>query len=136
MSVYQGYDGNLTLTSGSVAETSKWSLTINNETFDRKVFGSSGWRESTVVGKSWDASAEGYLDLSDTEQLSFYNTVVSGTTLSTYRFYINDTHYFSPDTVTDADACGIIENWTAEADASGQITYSISIKGSGPICYT
>ncbi len=134
MSIYQGYDGSFKIGSDATAETSNWSLTINNETFDRKVFGASGWTETSVVGKSWSGSCSGYLDLTDTAQLAQYTAVISGTTVAP-KFYVDGTHYFEPDTVSDADACAVIESFVPEADASGQITFSCSFKGNGPLRY-
>ena len=72
MAIFQGYDGNFKIADEAVAETSDWTITINNETFDRKVFGSSGWTETTVVGQSWTGTANGYLDFDDQ---STYNRI-------------------------------------------------------------
>jgi hypothetical protein len=138
MSITQGYEGDLRIGSDAVAETTTWDLTITNPTFDRVVFQSGGWRESVVTGgRNWNATADGFLDLSDAQQLAFHDAAVSGTTISTVRFYVDYDAgtYWTPDTDTDADATAIIESFNSNNDASGQATYSIALKGSGPIKY-
>lgn len=94
MSVLKGNAGSLKLSTNVVAEMQSWQLEVSQDYIDTTSFGDT-FREQTPTFASWTASADGKLDISDTNgQTALQSAWLNGTTV-TPRFYVDASHYFS-----------------------------------------
>jgi len=132
MAAKLGKNARVKIGSTDVARLTSMSISINNGNADITEFGDS-WDSHKVTINNWSGSFDGYFDLSDTSQNTLHSKALSGGTIANVRFYEDATNYFAPDTATDADAMASIESYTWNADYSGIVTFSMGVKGSGPI---
>lgn len=136
MAISLSKNGDVKIGTDAIAEMASWTLTINDEILEADVFGMD-WKKVAGIGKlSWTASFNGFLDLTDTEQVSLESRVLSGGDFNDIRFYLDETNYYAPDTGTDANATAYITDFSITVDQSGVNTVSASVQGSGPVYRT
>lgn len=127
-----GKDAKIAIGTDKVARMTAFTLTVNNDSADISEFGT-GWMEHCATIQNWTASMDGFLYLDDATQFSLHSTALSAGTLSDLRFYENSTDYWTSDTATVSAANCTIESYNWSADVSGVVSFSMSVKGSGPV---
>lgn len=132
MGVRVGKNAKIAVGDTKVARMTSFSLTVNNNDEDITEFGND-WEHHYKTINNWTATAEGYLDLDDTEQDSMESKALSGGTYTDIRFYVDASNYYVPDTDTDDEAMCSLESWNPTADATGIVSFSATFKGSGPV---
>jgi len=131
-----GKNTKMTIGTEQVARINTMSITVNASNVDITELGDD-WMKHCVTMLDWNASIEGYMDLSDTEQNTLHSIALSGGMLpNNIRFYDDETNYWTPDTATDAEAKASVETYTWNSDPQGIVTINMSIKGNGPIWRT
>lgn len=115
-----------------VARMTSLAITINNGNQDVTEFGDD-WEFFCQTIQNWTATIEGYFDRSNTYQNVLHNVATSAGEMTDIEFWEDDTNYWTPDTATDSDASAIIESYTWNADPSSIVTFSMTVKGNGPI---
>jgi len=134
MSTYLGRNAKLAVGENTVSEMMNWDITISADPIVEPTFGSTWTTAHGLATTGWTATANGLLDLTDSDgQVTLENAVISGTKLTNVRFYIDSDEYYTPDTGTDASAgCYVIE--FSPGSAQGDVArVAISFQGSGPI---
>jgi len=136
MAVQLGKNAALYWNGTKMARINNFNLTVNGVTVDSTELGDD-WESTKVVINNWAASVEGYFDLSDTQQNALHSKAISGGEITELQFYeAEGGAYWSPDTATDSEAMCIIESYNWVVDKSGILTFSMGVKGSGPILRT
>ena len=143
-----GKNARIGLGSNYVARMTSFSLTINNGNAEVTEFGID-WNKYCQTVQNWNAVVEGYYDrvrteggasVGDVRQDQLHSIAVSAGEVENIRFYenINATpnYYWACDTVTDSNASAFIESYTWNADPNGIVTFTMNIKGNGPIYRT
>ena len=131
-----GKNTKLTLGTEQVARINAMSITVNSSNVDITQLGED-WMKHCVTVLEWNATIDGYLDLSDTEQNTLHSIALSGGMVpADIRFYENATNYWHPDTVSDAEAKCSIESYSWNSDISGIVSFTMNFKGNGPITRT
>jgi len=137
MAVILGRDATIKVATDTVLEMVNWNLEITADAIVEPVFGDTWDKVHGLSTTRWTATADGLRDPSDTTgQQVFHNAVVSGTKLTTVRFYEDATNYWTPDTGSEASAgCYVTGAPIAVAQGDvGRVTFSF--QGSGPIFRT
>jgi len=134
MALLAGKNATIKIGSNVVANMVSYSFVINNETIDAPVF-DSDWVKSIGGIQSWSCSISGFLDLDSTANISFRTAAESHTMLTDLGLYVDATHFYSPDTSTDAEAGCWIEGLTIGADNNSIVSFEATIKGNGPVVY-
>ena len=123
----------VTIAANTVVGMGTWTIPISLDEIDATSFGST-WKKTDVGFSGWSASFNGYYDTGDTTgQGALQTAAIAGTLLTTVRFYVDSTSYWTPDVTSDAAAgCRItsLEMTFDKADI-GRISYSVA--GTGPI---
>lgn len=130
-----GKNTKLTLDTDQVARINSMTITVNSSNVDITALGDD-WMKHCVTVLEWNATVDGYLDLTDTEQNTLHSKALSGGMVDNIRFYDDDTNYWTPDTATDADAKCSIESYNWNADVNGIVSFTMNFKGNGPIWRT
>ena len=117
-----------------IARMISFNLTINNETIDAIYF-DSDWTKSVGGIQSWSATIDGFMDIDSTAQVVIKTAAEAHTMLTDLEFYVDATHYYTSDTVSDTEAGCWIESFNVTADNGSLVAFSMSIKGNGPIVY-
>jgi hypothetical protein len=97
--------------------------------------------ESTEFGDEWkqylaglkdggEITFEGLFDPADGGQEDLRDANLLGSSLTTLRFYVDNTSYFAPTTTNPASSL-LITRWSVKADKSGLLTTSFTAKVSG-----
>lgn len=109
MAVIKGNAGSLRLAANTVAEMKNWELTVDQEFVDTTAFGDT-MREQTATFASWNASASGSYDISDTNgQAALQTAWLAGSTV-TPRFYVDGDHYYSGLAYVNATISAAVDN--------------------------
>jgi len=133
MAVRLGKNAKVKLGTDLVGRLNSMSITVNNGSVDVVAFGDS-WKKMTGTVKSWTGSFIGSFYLDDTQQNELHSIALSGNgEVDDIRFYEDNTHYWTPDTVEDSESTAIISSYSWNADQSGVVTFSMNVDGSGPI---
>ena len=135
MATYSGQDGHIKVGTYEVAEMASWNLTISANEIAVNVFGTS-WSKTQQGIKSWNCSVSGFYDKSDTNgQTAIKNAFYANTLLTTVKFYVDDTSYWTPDYTADT-ACGCrVTNYSPQQSADNVAQISIQFAGTGPITF-
>jgi predicted secreted protein len=135
MATYSGQDGHVKLGSNEVAEMASWTLNISANEVPINVFGTS-WNKTQQGIKSWNATVNGFFDLTDTNgQVAIKNAFFGNTLLTNFRLYADDTSYWTPDVTTDSSAGCRITSYTPSQSADNVAQVSITVAGTGPITW-
>lgn len=132
MAVKLGKNSRVKIGTNEVAKLTSFSFPITHENVDVTSFGDD-WMKTANVISSWNATIEGYVDDSDVYNRSLITQAVSGGSIDDLRFYEDAVNYWTPDTGTDAEASAVLESISQNTDKSGIVSFSISVKGHGPI---
>lgn len=135
MATYSGQFGHVKLGTYEVAEMASWTLTISANEIAINVFGTS-WNKTQQGIKSWNATVNGFFDISDTNgQTAIKNAFYNNSLLTNMRFYVDNTSYFTPDITTDS-SCGCrITAYNPSQTADNVAQVSITVAGTGPITW-
>jgi hypothetical protein len=136
MAQLTGKNATLKIGTDTVLEMVTWTLNITAETVSERVFGDD-WTKKVHIGNDWNGSFDGLYDPADTTgQVYMENATTSGTEITTLRFYVDATNYWTVDTGSDADAYCLITSWNPSADAGGFVRVTGTVEGSGPVYRT
>jgi predicted secreted protein len=127
-----GKNAKIAIGANKVARMTAFTLTVNNDSADISEFGT-GWMEHCSTIQNWTASMDGFLYLDDTYQFSLHSIALSGGSIANLRFYENATDYWTSNTASVSAANATIESYNWSADVSGVVSFSMSVKGSGPV---
>lgn len=132
MATLIGRNANVKIGSTAIAEMSSWDLEISADAIIEPVFGDT-WAKVHGLGPTgWTATVAGLLDITDANgQTVLRNATISGTLITTIRFYVDATNYY---TSASGNGYGCYITSHAPAVAQGDVArVSYSIQGSGPI---
>lgn len=116
-----------------VENMGKWSISIKMDEIDTSVFGSS-WGRKIPGMQAWTATIEGFYDPSDTDgQKVLQDAALAATKLTTIRFYIDSTSYWSP---SGSGAGAYISGVDINHDKAGVAAVTMNIIGFGEIGLT
>lgn len=143
MSTYSGRRGAVTIEISSVetlvGELNNWSVNISGGSTDTSVFGDE-WGKSDVGMLTWNGSASGFYDPSDSAQDYIFALLVSGALDGTLRLYTerrtgsgDPIKFWKPDTSADANAGVRVTAFNTSQTHSGVATFDLSFEGSGPV---
>ena len=134
MATYVGKDAAFKVGTDTVSEMTDWSIEITADVIREDVFGSTWAKKHGLSATDWSATVNGLVDLTDTDgQVVLENAVISGTKLTTLRFYVDGTNYYTSDTDTDAAAGAYVTSYSPGTAQGDVARVSISIEGTGPI---
>ena len=133
--ILSGVDAKVTLGSDIISNLSNWTLSRTKNVLTAEIFGNAGYTKVAADGmKSATAKVDGFYDPTDsTGQIEIELAYSAGTHLTDLRLYVDDTNYYAPDTVTDAEAFCIVTSLENGAPANGLVPFSFSISYSGPV---
>jgi len=147
MTVYSGKDCKVTIGSATVVGMGAWSITgITSEQIDSSAFGTTWKTFEWGMKDGGTVSFNGFADPGDTTgQEELIQAQIEATDLTTVRFYIDSTSYYtcnattgylSPSTTTGNDTPISVLNITSHdisADKGGLVAISFTGKASGPL---
>jgi predicted secreted protein len=126
MAVLTGYSGIVKLSTNTVAEIQKWSLSTGKNMADTASFGDSWEEKSPTLGK-WSGSFSGSLDNTDTNgHIALRTAALNGTTVS-LRLHEDATHYYS--------GTAYIE-MALDAEVTNIVQANYTFTGTGALSYT
>jgi len=133
MATMSGRLASVKLATATVEGMGTWTIPITLDEIDATSFGST-WKKTDVGFSGWTASFNGYYSTVDTTgQGALQTAAIAGNLITTIRFYVDSTSYWTPDVTTDSAAgCRItsLEITFDKADI-GRISYTVA--GTGPI---
>jgi hypothetical protein len=136
MAVQLGKNAALYWDGTKMARMNNFNLTINGVPVDVSELGDD-WESHKIVINNWSAAIEGYFDYSDVQQAQLWSQAISGGEIVELQFYeAEGGAYWTPDTGTDSEAMCTVESSNWVVDKSGVLTFTMGIKGSGPIWRT
>lgn len=134
MSTYVGRDAAFKVGTNLVAEMTDWSIEVTADIIREDVFGDTWAKKHGLAATDWTATVNGLVDLTDSNgQVALENAVISGTKMSTLRFYVDSTNYYTSDTDSDANAGAYITSYSPGTAQGDVARVSISIEGTGPL---
>ena len=123
-----GYAGKVYIGANAVAELKNWKMDLSVDMADTTVFSTTGWKSNIPGLKEWSGSAEGNLDMTDTNgQLALQNALLNGTSI-TLKLYVDGTHYYS--------GTAYVKKLAPEAAVDGVVSVAFDFQGSGAVTYT
>ena len=132
-----GKDAAFQIAAVAVAQMAEWSINLASENVGEAEFGDDWDRAIGSALLSWNATVSGFASVSDAGgQDVLEAAVLAGTKLTTLRFYVDATNYWTSDTGTDATAGAFIESFNVTAPRGGVVGIEITIKGTGPLFKT
>jgi hypothetical protein len=112
----------------------EWSINISSENVGEAEFGDDWDRKIGSALLTWTATVSGFASVDDgSGQDVLEAAVLAGTKLSTLRFYVDATNYWTSDTGSDATAGAFIEGFNITAPRGGVVGLEITISGTGPL---
>ena len=122
MSVSIGKNCKIQFGTTLIADMVDFSFNISADVLSAAVFGSEWQHTYGSAIKSGTGSLSGLLNGADTDgQVALENAVISGTKITDFRLYIDETNFWTSDTVSDTDAGCYFTNYSTSA-ASTDIT--------------
>jgi hypothetical protein len=129
-----GKDAAFKIATVTVAQMAEWALNIASENVGEAEFGDDWDRTVGSALLTWTATVSGFASVTDSNgQDVLEAAALLGTKLTTLRFYVDATNYWTSDTGTDATAGAFIESWNITAPRGGVVGIEITIKGTGPL---
>lgn len=137
MAIYTGKDAKLTFGTDTILDMVSYTFTIDSPLLEEPVFGD-GWNRVAGQGiKSAGGSLSGLTNTADTTgQVAIENAVVSGTKITDFRLYVNDTEYWCSNTGADADAGVYFSNYSTTAGANDIVKMSADFRFQGEVYKT
>jgi hypothetical protein len=136
MAVQLGKNAALYWDGTKMARINNYNVTVNGVVVDVTELGDD-WESSRIVINNWAAAVEGYFDLSDTQQNALHTRAISGGYVTELEFYEEEGgFYWKADTATDPEARIYVEAYNWVVDKSGVLTFTMTLKGSGPVIRT
>ena len=132
MAVSIGRDSKINFGTTTVLDMVDYNLVIDAPVLEASVFGST-WNE--VYGssiKSASGSLSGLVNVSDTTgQNILESAVISGTKITDFRLYIDDTNYWASNIVSDSDAGCYFTNYsiTSASTDINKVSVNFNFKG-------
>ncbi|SRR6266581_4558874 len=121
-----GVGGKVQLTSTTIANLQKWSVSAKGKMANTTAFGASGaWETNTPTVRGWTATADGWPDNGDASQVTLFgdlNAVV------TVVFNIDGTHNWT--------GSAILSGIDPAADAQNMTTVKFAFTGTGSLTYS
>jgi len=106
MATKSGTNATAKIGSTTIANLANWTISDNTEALEAPVFGDTNNKVHGMGTRKVSGSVSGYLDVDDTNGQEALNSAYTDrTSVIDFRLYIDATTYYSPDTVTDTDAC-------------------------------
>lgn len=138
MALFTGKSARLAFGTDTILNLVSYDFSLNSPLVEVEVFGD---EYMTVIGqgiKSSGGSLSGLMDTSDTTgQTLIQNCCVSGTKVTDFRLYVNDTEYWCSNIAADTDAGVYFTDFTVGApDPSGAITMGATFKFTGAVYKT
>ena len=138
MAVYTGQNAKVTFGTDTISDIVDYTFSIDADLLEEPVFGNDGW--STVAGqgvKGAGGSMSGLVNTADTDgQVVLENAVISGTKVTNFRIYVNDTEYWTSNTGSDADAGVYFANYETTGAANDIIRFSCDFRFHGQVYKT
>ena len=132
MSSRTGHLGKVTLGANLIAGMGNWSMSgITTDLLEKTAFGDTRKQYVTGLLDSGEISFEGYYDPDDTNgqnTLRTYNE--DNTEVTTIRFYIDSTSYYTP-TTTNPLSYVLVTSYNVTADSKDILKTSFTCKVSG-----
>jgi hypothetical protein len=137
MGVYTGQNAKLAFGTNTISDMVDYTFSIDADLLEEPVFGD-GW--STVAGqgvKGAGGSMSGLVNTADTNgQVVLENAVISGTKITDFRLYVNDTEYWTSNTGADADAGVYFSSYEITGAANDIIRFSCDFRFHGQVWKT
>jgi predicted secreted hydrolase len=134
MGTYVGRQAKVHINDTLVANLAEYTITSTAETIRGGVFGDTYERVHGTGLIGWSGNVSGYLDHTDsTGQDVLHLACVSGTKVTNFKLYVNDTDYYYPDTVAFADAGVYISSEEISASQGDVTRVSFAFQGTGPL---
>lgn len=128
----KGKDTKVALGTSMIVGVGKWEMSgVTTDFADATCVGDTWKQPIPVLLDGGTISFDGLYDATDSTgqtQLRTYN--VSQTLVTSIRFYINATSYWTPATTNPASGC-YISDWKIGADKAGLVTMSFTAKVAG-----
>lgn len=117
-----------------VTEMTDWSIESTADIIREDVFGDIWAKKHGLGALDWRGTANGLLDVTNVSgQGIFENAAISGTKLTTVRFYIDSSTYYTPDTSSDANAGVYITGYSPSTAQGNVARVAITFEGTGPL---
>ena len=116
-----------------VENLGRWTLDIKMDEIDVSVFGTI-WGRMIPGMQKWTATIEGFYDPADTDgQKVIHDAAVAATKLTTIRFYIDSTSYWTPANTEDSANGAFISSVSVNHDKAGVAALTMNVIGFGKI---
>lgn len=131
---YMGRNASIKVGTELVSMMTDWNIESTADIIREDVFGDIWARKHGIGALDWRGTANGLLDLTNVSgQKIFEDAAISGTKLTTVRFYIDGSTYYISDTASDADA-GMYVTGFSPSQAQGNVArVAITFEGTGPL---
>jgi len=128
-----GRNASIRMAAVKILNMASWDLTMATDELDASVFGT-GWGSTMPGIQKWTAAVAGFYDPNDsTGQKVIESAKRNATKLTTIRFYVDGTSYYTVDLTNDSDAGAYITNYTVKQDKSGLAAVTFTVAGVGPL---
>ena len=109
-----------------------WNLTRTAKEIDDSEFGNE-YEKYDVGMKGAKGDFKGKVRLTDAGQTALEEAYATGALIADLRFYINETVYWAPDTVTDSEAGARLTSLKIGTKLDGVATADYAVSFSGPV---
>lgn len=129
-----GKDAKVTLGADKVLGMGTWTMSgVSTDLLEATEFSDEWKRFKIGLKDGGDVSFSGFYDKTDTTGQDALRTAnEAGTELTTLRFYVDDTSYYTFAT-TNPVSSGLVTAWSIGAEKSGLITADFTVKVSGKL---
>lgn len=134
MSELLGRNATIELGGAAIARMRSFNVTINGEVIDVTEFGDS-WINNQGGIRSFTASIEGMMDLSETEQDDLRTASEDGTKLTTLELFVDGTSYFAVDLISDTTSGMYITSYNVTSDNKNVVSFTMTVTGTGTIAF-
>ena len=137
MAIATGKDCKATFGTTTIADMVDYSFSLESPLVEAEVFGTEWNRVAGQGVKAAGGSMSGLMNTADTTgQVALENAVISGTMITDFRLYINETDYWASNTVDDADAGVYFSNINITAAPSDITKISVDFRFNGEVYRT
>lgn len=135
-----GHKSEVRISTTKIGNISSFGPAISMETAEARTYGDA-WLKPVVTGRSLTCTIEGFLDLTDAQQLALHDAALDSVStdakdvckIANLRFYEDSTNYWTVDVVTDTDAHFVVTGYNWTPDLSGLIAVTFDVASFGPI---
>ena len=137
MAIATGKDCKATFGTTTIADMVDYSFSLESPLVEAEVFGTEWNRVAGQGVKAAGGSMSGLMNTADTTgQVALENAVISGTMITDFRLYINETDYWASNTVDDVDAGVYFSNINITAAPSDITKISVDFRFNGEVYRT